>query len=462
MSREKKLYPLTTAQKMHYYTLKYCPKKQVLNIGTGLYIEQDIDFNLLRQAIYKAYERCDSMRLRFEKGEDGEVYQYVTDKERREIEYVNFTGWLYDDAEEELIKWTSKPFKRFKSPMNRVVMVTMPDGYNGIYINADHMTMDSYSIITFFKDIIEIYCSMAYDYPFPKPMESYEKALEKDLAYMQGNKAMLRDKEYWKSYIKESEPIFTDLKGRDILEKARQKTGKPNLRAVHITSDNVEANHVKFHLETEPTSRLLKFCEEQGLPMVCLLMMGLRTYLCKVNNKQTDISLKTTVARRGTLLEKRSGGTRIHFFPCRTVVNLDENFVDGMKKIQESQNQIFRHANFDPISIIGMYNNEYDNNGGSYESMSMTYQPLTMKSNMPEIPDISYKSRWYTNGVAASPLYLTVMHNPVDNGLDFYFEYQTGRTDADELEKFYYYLCRILFRGIERPDQPIGEIIDLV
>ena len=35
MIKEKdiKLYPLTAAQKLHFYTLTYCPKKQVLNIG---------------------------------------------------------------------------------------------------------------------------------------------------------------------------------------------------------------------------------------------------------------------------------------------------------------------------------------------------------------------------------------------------------------------------------------------
>ena len=46
MIKEKdiKLYPLTAAQKLHFYTLTYCPKKQVLNIGTSLTIKEDIDF----------------------------------------------------------------------------------------------------------------------------------------------------------------------------------------------------------------------------------------------------------------------------------------------------------------------------------------------------------------------------------------------------------------------------------
>ena len=43
---EKKLYPLTYAQKLHFFTLKYCPKKQVLNIGTSLTIKEDINFDM--------------------------------------------------------------------------------------------------------------------------------------------------------------------------------------------------------------------------------------------------------------------------------------------------------------------------------------------------------------------------------------------------------------------------------
>ena len=62
---------------MHFYTLRYCPKKQVLNIGTSLTIKEDIDFNVLREAIYKAYERCESMRIRFVEDEEGNTLQYV-------------------------------------------------------------------------------------------------------------------------------------------------------------------------------------------------------------------------------------------------------------------------------------------------------------------------------------------------------------------------------------------------
>ena len=95
MKRRKgfKTYPLTAAQKFHFFYMNYCPKKEVVNIGTSLTIEYELDIEVLKQSIYKAIERCDAMRLRFayDKKEQ-QWYQYIVDKDERDIEYVDFTG----------------------------------------------------------------------------------------------------------------------------------------------------------------------------------------------------------------------------------------------------------------------------------------------------------------------------------------------------------------------------------
>ena len=91
MMRKRKgypVYPLTAAQKFHIFYQDRCPKKEVLNIGTSLTIEMELDREVLRQSIRKAYERCDSMRLRFAKDKEGNWYQYVVDSDDREIEFV--------------------------------------------------------------------------------------------------------------------------------------------------------------------------------------------------------------------------------------------------------------------------------------------------------------------------------------------------------------------------------------
>jgi hypothetical protein len=54
------------------------------------------------------------------------------------------------------------------------------------------------------------------------------------------------------------------------------------------------------------------------------------------------------------------------------------------------------------------------------------------------------------------------MHRPDDNGLDFSFEHQVASVSRKQLEYMFYYLCKIMFKGIENPDLSIGDIINLI
>ena len=138
-------------------------------------------------------------------------------------------------------------------------------------------------------------------------------------------------------------------------------------------------------------------------------------------------------------------------------------FMDGLRAMQEAQNQLFRHANYDPIAHTYQRNRYWKlTPGASYESISLTYQPMTLRQDAKNIPDIPYKSMWYTNGVAAQPLYLTVMHRVEDGGLSFNFEYRKDAVTDYEMQYLYYYLCRVLFRGIENSNRTIGEILDMI
>ena len=143
--------------------------------------------------------------------------------------------------------------------------------------------------------------------------------------------------------------------------------------------------------------------------------------------------------------------------------------MDGIEKIREAQNSLFRHANFNPVEYLTYRTNFYNNEPGqTYEPLSLTYQPLTMKETKSKngqtisFNNIDYKTNWYSNGVCAHALYLTVMHRANDNGLNFSFEYQTGRVTPEKLQYMYYYICKILFEGINNPYKTIEEIIESV
>ena len=460
-----KVYPLTVAQKFHLYYLPFCPTAAVLNIGTSLTIEEDLDWDLLAKSINQAYARSEGMRIRFAKDKEGNWYQYVVNPEEKEIEFADFTDKTVEEAHAVMQQWTTVPFKMEDSPMTRGVMIKMPDGFNGIYFLGHHMVVDAQSLICFLKDIIELYCNEKYEgVPYPKDMASYIEQLEKDLAYEAGSKAQARDIEYFQKEIAKSEPIFSGIRGKGQLEAAREMFKNPDLRSAFSATDDTKSALDIFHLEAEPTRRLMDFCETYHVSLACLLLMGLRTYLQKMNGFE-DVSINNAIARRATLKEKKCGGTRIHSFPIRTIFPEDMKFIDGVYAIRDKQNEIFRHANYDPTAYFAYRSQIFPQPqaGLTYETISLTYQPMTLQENgLTQLGDIRYKTKWYPNGSCPQAMYLTVMHRPEDNGLDFNFEHQLKAVSREELEYLYYYLCKIMFKGAENPDLTIGEIIKLV
>ena len=456
-------YPLTAAQRIHYYTVMACKREELLNIATGFYIEYgETNFDILRECIYDGYEKFESMRLRINMDEDGNPVQYLVPTEDREIKLMDFSDWREEDAHEEMRRWSRIPFHMDGGPMNEIVLIRLPGNYEGLYMKVHHMTMDSSAIISFYSYVLQLYCSKCFEnVEAPKPPKSYLQQLLVDLAYEQDSPALKRDQEYWYKQLEASEPIYTPFSSRNRLLEFREAMKNPDLRACYPTG-NIEADIKVYDLEDEPTRRLIEFCNQKKVPVAVLLLLGLRTVFSKFSGGEKDISVKNAVARRGTLLETQSGGTRIHFWPLRTVIEPETTFMDALKIVQGKENELLRHANYDPIRYMGEVSAHYGApQGASYECTTLTYQPLSaagLKGH--DIPDMKFKSRWYTNGVAMQHVYVTVMHRPTDNGISFHFEYQKNEVSEDELEKFYYFLCRAIFYGIEDPNRTIGEILD--
>lgn len=455
-------YPLTAAQRIHYYTASACKREELLNIATGFYIEYgETDFDVLRQCVCDGYEKFESMRLRINTDEEGNLVQYLVPREDREIRFVDFSQWREEDAHEEMKKWSRIPFSMNGSPMNEIVLIRLPDKYEGLYMKVHHMTMDSSSIISFYSYVLQLYCSRKFqDVEAPKPPRSYMEQLMKDLAYEDNSPAQQRDREYWLKQLEESEPIYTPFSSRNRLLELREAMHNPDLRACYPTG-NIEADIKVYELEDEPSRQLLEFSREHRIPVAVILLLGLRTVFSKFAGGEKDVSIKNAVARRGTLLESQSGGTRLHFWPLRTVIEPETSFMDALKIIQAKENALLKHANYDPMRYSGEINAKYGQpQGAAYECTTLTYQPMSAAAlKGRNIPDMKFKSMWYTNGVAMQHVYVTVMHRPTDNGFSFHFEYQKNEVSEDELEKLYFYLCRTLFYGIEDPNRSIGEIL---
>jgi hypothetical protein len=449
---------------MHHNWIKSYKTQQVSGVSVVAALQAQLDFGLLKKCIQLEFERYGCMRIRFTKpDENGDVEQYIIKKETRDIPFKDLSGMTLAEADDTMQQWAYETFNGNNIPMCDVTMLKLPEGYNGFFIHMDHRLIDSCGLVVMINDLMQLYTHFKFGTDYPQDLADFEEVLEKDLSKACNEKRFAKDKKFWDDQLDTlGEPLYSDMQGTSVLEEARKLHKDEKLRAADIELDNLFVEVKDYYLEPEPTKNLIDFCMNHQLSMTNLLLLGIRTYLQKVNDGQEDITIENFISRRSTHDEWTSGGSRTIMFPCRTVISPETDFMTAAYEIQNVQNRIYMHSNYDPALIMEEMRKRYNTpENTTYESCYLTYQPMPVKLDNPHLVNVSQHCKWFANGAATKKMYLTVSHTD-NGGMNFSFHYQTAHLKEQDMELLYYYMMRILFKGIAEPDMSIGEIISQV
>lgn len=462
--RRVQAYPLIPAQHLMYYLSEHhSTDAPVLNVVTGYYWQGEFDTQLMKQALYEAMDRCDAMRIRFVK-KGRKVLQYLSEKHGMEIAEEDLSSMGWDEAHEFIKQRSHSLINMFDGPVNEIRIMHLENDYHGIYMKLHHLAFDGYSSKVFLSDAVSIYLHKKYGTAYPKPMRSYIEMIEKELGY-KGSEQYKKDVEFWKGTIKnEPEPIYTDYVRPSRLEEQRVQKKNPNLRKAKVLDgDNPASRTLRFSLDAQSSEKLMKLAAERGLSLPCVLMMGMRTALSSFNSDEKDISYKLMVNRRATLLDKKAGGVRMHFFSMRNIVEPDMTFEEAVRVIERAQNEVFAHSNISPMKAVVLRHLAMKSSTRyTYECITFSYHPHFPMPYYGEQMKQTSRGFWYNNDASVQPLYLTVMHRSYDNGLDFNFEYRICNNPGEELLHFYDKIHDTLMLGAENPDIKVGEILDKI
>ncbi len=460
----KKYYPLTAAQKLHHNWIQKYKTQQVAGVSVVAALKTPLDFGLLKKCIQLEFERCGCMRLRFARPDiHGETKQYIAEKKFGDIPLRDLTGMSLAEADQRMQQWAYETFDGDDIPLCDLFMVKLPEGYNGFFVHMDHRLIDSCGLVVMINDLMQLYTHYRFGSPYPEKLADFEEVLIKDLKKAGNEKRFARDKKFWNEQLDTlGEPLYSDIQGPSVLHEARKRHGREDLRAADIEMEDLFVKVKDYQLEPEPTKNLIKFCMNHQLSMTNLLLLGIRTYLSKVNDGQEDITIQNFISRRSTHDEWTSGGSRTIMFPCRTVISPETEFLAAAYEIQNVQNRIYMHSNYDPALIEEEMRRRYHTpENTTYESCYLTYQPMPVKFDNPHLVNIPRHAKWFANGAATKKMYLTVSHTEY-GGMNFSYHYQTAHLQEHDMELLYYYMMRILFKGIAEPDMSIGDIMEQV
>lgn len=454
MSRE--LFPLTPCQFVMSIQRKYSFYKQSANIATSVFLDEKFDSSILTQAIKKSVERNDAFCVRFCE-DNKELKQYFSAKnEYLKLEVKDFSKSTKKKMERFFDKEARKPVSIIDTPMINIYIVYTPDGQSGIFTVVSHMIMDSWAITTFYKDIINVYDALKNGTPMPKPLSSAVENIKRELAYSTSEKHA-KDAAFWTQELaKEKEPYYTCIRGAETLEKYRKKMKDPKSRRGLSVGLNTKSRLDHYYVSQSEADKMNEFCNKNNFLTAQVLFIACSmAYLSKIC-KTDDVSISITVARRGTLSEKNSGGTRIHFAFYRMIIDENESFIELCNKTYEQQIKYYKHMEIHPFEITGIQSQIYNSKPtDEFSTHAITFQPVKL-----EMPNHKpFECTWHDCGATGNGSYLTVMDGGARGGFKCYYEYRLKLMSPEHIKRYHDSMMKMIEEGIKNPQIKMGDLM---
>lgn len=454
----RRLHPLSPSQELTLMNWRFSTKRSIVNIPTSIIVEASLDIALLEVALRLCVQRWDMFGIRIVKVAK-QWRQYFGERDVISLRRMDFRGRTPSQMKKFFEAEARKAFPLADSPMAKLYSVITPEGHTGVFSVMNHLIADSWAISTFYKDVFDVYRSLADGTAMPKPPHSSELVLVKELAYLKSDR-FEADREYWSHDLLNSPPLYTSILGSRVLENYRRRSRKPEARHANTIFLRHGAIHTDRPISPEDVAACRTFLAEQGYPsMQLLFFLALRVFLAQVNGRSPDVTINATIARRGTLAEKRSGGSRVHSLTFRSIFDEATTFADALDALLTMQNTHYRHADFPYSQYSKLVHEKYGTRPGEvFFGLLFTFQPLSLS------PDggLRHHTMWHCNGALSIDCYLTIMDDDGTGGLRCYWEHRTARVKPRDIDVAQSAMMRVLRAGLANPDVTLGELMDLV
>ncbi len=454
---EPRLYPLSQTQQLNMWSRSFTIHKQVNNIATSALVEAPLDLVALRAAAEEAVGRNDSFGVRLTK-RGRQQRQYFGERRALVLETVDFDGRSVAEMEAFFHKVARKPLPIWESPLAKVYIVRAPDGACGLFTCISHFVMDSWAINLFYRDVFGLYFAHADGGTPPDPVLPFEEMLKREIAY-EASPRLDNDRAFWREELASYGgrlPSYTHVNGTHLRDSWRRLIRRPEHPFGRGVIFRTTARHEIIGVDRADLDAMQAFCEEHRVPLSSLFLVGLRTHLARVSGRVDDVSIAITIARRGTLVEKRSTGDRATGLHLRTIIGNDQTFADALRLVGAKQNSMLRHADINFLEIMAMEAEAYGiKSWEAYASIVFTFQMIPMEVGN----ELAVRTDWYCTGTSQMILYVMVMGGGADDSLRVCFEYYDHQIDAATLHECYASMLEVIRTGIRNPDVTMAELL---
>jgi hypothetical protein len=431
------------------YIYVYGAPRALLNMPARVDFDEPIDEEKALEAIRLTVKRLPFCTIRLNEYEPDQFRQYYSDEEPAGIELVDMSDKTDGDVEAYLLEKARDPLPNDYNDVQLydAKLIRRPDGLDTLFFNGYHMIMDSVGLITVITYFFKVYEALVKGTELPAPGIGPEKHIEKSWKYME-SKRWQEDIDWWRAQF-DTEPHFSSMNPRPSPEYVEGKNyGLP------LRFDQFLCTSMPIRIPAETVNRIAAAALANNMSPQIYYALALRTWLYKMSGSE-DICFDTTASRRSTLFERDCGMTVAHQLVWRSNVPGGAAFAEGLRKMDNSQKDMYRHTGVELRNFLPYTNERYGfPEDAIFRGLVFTYQPYFNTEGL----DIRFHADHVNTGYAFQPLYLNLM--PHDASGDLYADYIYSHTylDGENLKRFHAFMLRFILAGIETPEKTIDQL----
>ena len=445
--KNKEIYELTPAQQVVNLQAMLSLHKNVVNIMSSMTFDEDLDFEVLKQAFNKVAERNDCLCMRFfSKGFN--VYQYFEDERTYDIPVFKF------ETEEEQMKFiqkqTKKPIAFKKGVVVEPIFIKTYNNKSMVLMKVCHLVLDIYGINMIYKDLYEVYKALKENKELPPLPVSFEEVIKADIKKNHDEEYNKKNHEFFENLFKTNEnPYYAGIHGSD--DKIWQKQLKKKRHAMKLFLVKNKTIGYSNEIKKEIADKVMSYCAQTKQSPANFLFYCLSITASKMNNNVENMLPMELCNCRGTVQTKKVAGTKAQSALCYTHIDYTKGFRENFNKFSNDQNALYRHVGYSDMKVQQLLHDIYKSKFTEiYYGIAYSFLPMMM-------PD-GAEFMVYSNGHGALPCYVAQLYNVKDGNIICAYDVQDETTKEEHVIKFHNNYLKVLNAVLENPDVNLNDI----
>lgn len=429
------LYPLTNAQQRIWYSELLYPNTSVSQLSGTVKMKGKLDITVFMKAVNMIIEQYDALRIRITSN-NGIPQQYVmnyTEKQFDSLDFADFSS--VTEAESWLESQKNKPLPLLDSELFQFLFIKISEEEYWLNTKLHHIIADGISMVIFGNQLTEYYIEMMNgNDPELGGNCSYIDYITIEQNYVDSEK-YIKDQTYWLD------------KFADLPEQIGGKSYNPLSVSTSAVREHFTVPNVVYQQITE-------FCKEHRISIFQFFMGMMYIYIHKTTN-QSDVTIGTSLANRGSKKEKQTVGMFVSTIAARMDINQNIDILQFLKNVTKDQMSILRHQKYPYNQLIqDLREKRHVKDLQRLFNISMEYRPVSWV----DVEGVRISTDYDFCGDEINDFVLHIAEIVDDNELVLHVDYRTQLFDQKEIARMIDQLLMITQQSISNPQGLITDI----